>query len=104
MSTDTLNTANTTITDTVEDRALKAKHAAMWASGSYPTVVDDVVAALGGVLVDTVDIEPGQHVLDVVAGTGTSALPAARCGAHVTATTPHAEPARGRPSHAAGEA
>ena len=86
MSTDTLNTSATKITDTVEDRALKAKHAAMWASGSYRTVVDDVVAALGGILVDTLDIRPGQRVLDVAAGTGTSALPAARCGAHVTAT------------------
>ena len=83
MSTDTLNTS---ITDTAEDRALKAKHAAMWASGSYPTVVDDVVAALGGILVDAVDIQPGQRVLDVAAGTGTSALPAARRGAQVTAT------------------
>ena len=86
MSTDTLNTSNTSITDTAEDRALKAKHAAMWASGSYPTVVDDVVAALGGILVDAVDIQPGQRVLDVAAGTGTSALPAARRGAEVTAT------------------
>lgn len=86
MSTETLNTSVTKITDTVEDRALKAKHAAMWASGSYPTVVDDVVAALGGILVDTLDIRAGQHVLDVAAGTGTSALPAARFGAHVTAT------------------
>jgi 2-polyprenyl-3-methyl-5-hydroxy-6-metoxy-1,4-benzoquinol methylase len=86
VSTDTLNTHNSSITGTAEDRALKAKHAAIWASGSYPTVVDDVVAALGGVLVDIVDIQPGQHVLDVAAGTGTSALPAARRGARVTAT------------------
>jgi SAM-dependent methyltransferase len=86
VSTDTLNTSDTSITGTAEDRALKAKHAAMWASGSYPTVVDDVVGALGGVLVDTVDVQPGQHVLDVAAGTGTAALPAARRGAHVTAT------------------
>jgi ubiquinone/menaquinone biosynthesis C-methylase UbiE len=86
VSIDTFNTSDTSITDTAEDRALKAKHAAMWASGSYPTVVDDVVAALGGILVDTVDIQPGQQVLDVAAGTGTSALPAARRGAQVTAT------------------
>lgn len=86
MFTDTLNTSDTKISDTAEDRALKAKHAAMWASGSYRTVVDDVVAPLGGVLVDAVDVRPGQHVLDVAAGTGTSAVPAARRGAHVTAT------------------
>src|SRR4051794_21562797 len=74
------------ITNTPEDRALKAKHAAMWASGSYPTVVEDVVAPLGGILVDVVDVQPGQRVLDVAAGTGTSALPAARRGAEVIAT------------------
>ena len=84
--TTTINSSDTSITGTAEDRALKAKHAALWASGSYPTVVNDVVASLGGILVDTVEIQPGQRVLDVAAGTGTSALPAARLGAAVTAT------------------
>jgi SAM-dependent methyltransferase len=74
------------ITDTPEDRALKAKHAAMWASGSYRTVADEIVAPLGGILVETVDVQPGQRVLDVAAGTGTSAIPAVRRGAEVTAT------------------
>jgi SAM-dependent methyltransferase len=73
-------------TATPEDRALKAKHAAMWASGSYPTVVDEVVHTLGGILVDSLDVQPGQRVLDVAAGTGTSAIPAARRGAEVVAT------------------
>ena len=68
------------------DTALKAKHAAMWASGDYPGVADEVVGGLGTVLVDTVDVQPGQRVLDVAAGTGTSARPAARRGADVTAT------------------
>jgi ubiquinone/menaquinone biosynthesis C-methylase UbiE len=81
----------TTITDTPEDRVLKAKHAAMWASGSYPTVADEVVGALGGILVEAVDVRPGQRVLDVAAGTGTSAIPAARRGADVTATDLTAE-------------
>jgi SAM-dependent methyltransferase len=71
---------------TDEDRALKAKHAAMWASGSYPTVVDEVVHALGGILVEALDVRPEQRVLDVAAGTGTSAIPAARRGAEVVAT------------------
>jgi ubiquinone/menaquinone biosynthesis C-methylase UbiE len=82
----TTTTITPSITDTPEDRALKAKHAAMWASGSYRTVVEDVVAPLGGILVETVDVQRGQRVLDVAAGTGTSALPAARRGARVTAT------------------
>ena len=75
-----------TVTSTDEDRALKAKHAAMWASGSYPTVVEQVVHTLGGVLVEAVDVQAGQRVLDVAAGTGTSAIPSARRGAEVVAT------------------
>jgi ubiquinone/menaquinone biosynthesis C-methylase UbiE len=74
------------LTATPEDRALKAKHAAMWASGSYPTVVDEVVHTLGRTLVETIDVQAGQRVLDVAAGTGTSAIPSARRGAHVIAT------------------
>ena len=73
-------TNSTSIIDTPEDRALKAKHATMWASGSYHTVVREVVGSLGGILVDTLDIQAGQRVLDVAAGTGTAALPAARRG------------------------
>ena len=68
------------------DRALKAKHVAMWASGNYPAVADEVVGGLGGILVETVDVQAGQRVLDVAAGTGTSAISAARRGAVVTAT------------------
>jgi SAM-dependent methyltransferase len=74
------------LTATPEDRALKAKHAAMWASGSYPTVVDEVVHTLGRTLVETIDVQAGQRVLDVAAGTGTSAIPSARRGASVIAT------------------
>jgi len=69
-----------------QDRALKAKHAALWASGDYPRVADEIVGSLGGRLVEALGVRSGQHVLDVAAGTGTSAIPAARRGAHVTAT------------------
>jgi SAM-dependent methyltransferase len=79
-------TTTTPITATPEDQALKAKHAAMWASGSYRTVVDEIVEPLGGILVETVDVQPGQRVLDVAAGTGSSAIPATRRGAEVIAT------------------
>jgi SAM-dependent methyltransferase len=82
----TTTSAAAPITATAEDRALKAKHAALWASGSYQTVVDEIVGPLGRVLVETVDVRPGQRVLDVAAGTGSSALPAARRGAEVTAS------------------
>lgn len=79
-------TISTPITATEADRALKAKHAAMWASGNYSRVADEVVSSLGAVLVEAVGLTAGQRVLDVAAGTGTSAVPAARRGATVTAT------------------
>jgi ubiquinone/menaquinone biosynthesis C-methylase UbiE len=82
----TTTTTTQPITATADDRALKAKHAAMWASGSYRTVVDEIVGPLGGILVETVDVQPGQRVLDVAAGTGSSAIPATRRGAEVIAT------------------
>ncbi|MDX6324406.1 MAG: hypothetical protein QOK15_760 [Nocardioidaceae bacterium] len=82
----TTRSTEATLTAAREDRALKVKHAAMWASGDYPAVADEIVGSLGGVLVETVDVQPGQRVLDVAAGTGTSAVPAARRGAIVTAT------------------
>ena len=82
----TTSTSTTSITATEEDRALKAKHAAMWASGDYPAVAHDLVGALGGILVETLDVQPGQHVLDVAAGTGNVAIPAAEAGARVVAS------------------
>jgi ubiquinone/menaquinone biosynthesis C-methylase UbiE len=76
----------TPITATEADKTLKAKHAAMWASGDYPRVAHEIVGSLGGLLVQAAGITAGQRVLDVAAGTGTSAIPAARRGATVTAT------------------
>jgi ubiquinone/menaquinone biosynthesis C-methylase UbiE len=49
-------------------------------------VVDEIVGPLGGILVENVDIQPRHRVLDVAAGTGSSAIPAARRGAEVIAT------------------
>ncbi len=69
-----------------EDVALKAKHRAMWAMGDYPAVATEVIASLGPVLVDACGIGPGTTVLDVGAGSGNAALPAARAGATVTAS------------------
>jgi SAM-dependent methyltransferase len=68
------------------DRALKTKHRAMWAMGDYPTVVSDVVAPLGPILVDAAGIKAGDLVLDVAAGSGNAAIPAARGGARVIAS------------------
>ncbi|HET9899443.1 MAG TPA: class I SAM-dependent methyltransferase [Streptosporangiaceae bacterium] len=76
----------TTPVDTIEaDRALKARHRAMWALGDYATVANDVIPDLGKVLVDACGVKPGDNVLDVAAGSGNVAIPAALAGAKVVA-------------------
>src|SRR6478736_4545978 len=79
MTTETTTTAEAA-------RALKARHRAMWAFGDYPAVVTDLVAPLGPVLAGAVGIRPGDRVLDVAAGTGNAAIPAAEAGASVVAS------------------
>lgn len=68
------------------DSELKARHRTMWGLGNYPVVASDVIADLGPVLVDAVGIASGQRVLDIAAGSGNVAIPAARRGADVTAS------------------
>jgi SAM-dependent methyltransferase len=68
------------------DSELKAKHRAMWASGDYPSMVEAFLTPLGPRLVEACRIGAGVSVLDVAAGTGNASLPAARSGAHVTAS------------------
>lgn len=68
------------------DRALKTKHRAMWASGDYPAVAAEVIPSLGPVLVQATGIHAGQRVLDVGAGSGNAAVPAALTGATVVAS------------------
>ena len=68
------------------DRALKAKHAAMWALGDYDAVATEIIASLGPVLVEAVEVGPGDRVLDVAAGSGNASIPAARTGATVVAS------------------
>ncbi|UYM06536.1 class I SAM-dependent methyltransferase [Solicola gregarius] len=68
------------------DLDLKAKHRAMWALGDYPSVADEVIPALGTRLVEAVDVRAGDHVLDIAAGSGNSAIPAALAGATVVAS------------------
>ncbi|TLM82887.1 class I SAM-dependent methyltransferase [Pseudarthrobacter sp. NamE2] len=74
-------------TDTVEaDRALKQKHRAMWASGDYPALADEILLELGAVLVEASGITSRHRVLDVAAGSGNAAIPAAMMGARVVAS------------------
>lgn len=76
----------TTTSTTDADVALKAKHRAMWALGDYHAVATEIIPALGSVLVEATGIGPGDHVLDIAAGTGNVAIPAAASGAQVIAT------------------
>ena len=76
----------TSTIDTTTDRALKAKHRAMWALGDYPAVAIDVIPELGPTLVAATGVRVGDRVLDVAAGTGNAAVPAALTGAQVVAS------------------
>lgn len=67
------------------DQALKEKHRQMWALGDYPSVAADLVPDLGHVLASACDARPGARVLDVAAGSGNAAIPAALAGASVVA-------------------
>ena len=67
-------------------RALKARHRAMWAFCDYPAVATDLVSSLGLILVGACQVRPGDRVLDVAAGTGNAAIPAAEAGASVVAS------------------
>jgi ubiquinone/menaquinone biosynthesis C-methylase UbiE len=74
------------VSSTGSDAELKARHRAMWASGDYPSMVETFLLPLGPRLVEACAIGPGMSVLDVAAGTGNAAIPAARTGAEVTAS------------------
>ena len=75
-----------TITAVEADRALKTKHRAMWASGDYPSLATDLISTLGPILVDACGVRSGDRVLDVAAGAGNAAIPAALAGAEVVAS------------------
>jgi SAM-dependent methyltransferase len=88
MTTETTSTTDTSTTDTSTtgaDRALKARHRAMWALGDYPALAADLVSGLGPILVEACGVGAGDRVLDVAAGSGNAAIPAARAGASVVA-------------------
>ncbi|HEX5762741.1 MAG TPA: methyltransferase domain-containing protein [Solirubrobacterales bacterium] len=74
------------MTPTTANPELKAKHRAMWASGDYPSMVETFLLPLGPRLVEACGIGPGMRVLDVAAGTGNAAIPAAQRGADVVAS------------------
>jgi len=87
------------MTDTIDpitaDSALKARHRAMWAAGDYAYVATHDIPELGRVLVEATGVRRGERVLDVAAGSGNAAVPAALTGADVVASdlTPELFPA-----------
>jgi ubiquinone/menaquinone biosynthesis C-methylase UbiE len=83
---DAMGAVMSTAQDAEADRALKSKHRAMWALGDYSAVASEVVQELGPVLVEACEVGPGQRVLDVAAGSGNAAIPAALTGAEVFAS------------------
>ena len=83
------------------DRELKAKHRALWASGDYPAVAAELIPALGPELVRACGVKRGDRVLDVAAGSGNAAIPAAAAGAHRHRERPDARAVRRRPRIAA---
>lgn len=80
-----MSTTVITRPDAVAD-PVKAKHQAIWASGDYAAVASDVIPTLGPVLVEAAQVSAGDRVLDVAAGSGNAAIPAARRGASVVAS------------------
>jgi SAM-dependent methyltransferase len=64
---------------------LKAAHRATWDSGDYTDVADRFVIPVGRAAIQAANISPGTEVLDVAAGSGNPAIPAAQAGARVTA-------------------
>ena len=77
---------NDLIEDRDADRELKARHKALWSLGNYPAIAAEVIPATGPRLVEALGIHSGQRVLDVGAGSGNAAIPAARTGADVVAS------------------
>jgi SAM-dependent methyltransferase len=77
---------STTVSHVGTDRDVKDRHRALWALGDYPTVATDVIPDLGRILVEACAVGPGDSVLDVAAGSGNAAIPAALAGARVVAS------------------
>jgi len=68
------------------DRFIKSRHRAMWALGDYATLAGEVIPDLGAALVGACGVRRRMRVLDVAAGSGNAAIPAALTGASVVAS------------------
>lgn len=72
--------------DAGADRAIKARLRAIWSLGNYALVAAETISGLGPILVRAAGIRAGDRVLDIAAGAGNAAIPAAETGADVTAS------------------
>jgi SAM-dependent methyltransferase len=90
---------------TIDTQPLKDAHRRTWASGDYPLIAE-LVTDVGETVVARAGIESGTDVLDVAAGSGNAAIPAALAGARVIASdlTPELFDAGRRRAAAAGVA
>ena len=80
-------TANPVTATTVHtDRQAKAATRQAWALGDYHRFAKETVWQVGPVLVEACGVGPGQRVLDVAAGSGNTAIRAAKAGAEVVAS------------------
>jgi ubiquinone/menaquinone biosynthesis C-methylase UbiE len=69
-----------------EDPAAKAQARRLWATGDFPKVSRNTVAPVGRDLVAAAGVRTGDKVLDVGAGAGNTAIPAALAGGDVVAS------------------
>lgn len=92
------------MSDQPETIDLKAAHRFVWGLGDYHEVAVVTIPQFGPELVEACGIGPGQRVLDVAAGAGNVAIPAAKAGAEVIASdlTPELFEAGRRDAAAAG--
>lgn len=74
------------MTEAIQPSDLKLRHRRMWASGDYPSVARELIPRLGERLVAAAGVGAGDRVLDVAAGSGNAAIPAAALGARVVAS------------------
>jgi SAM-dependent methyltransferase len=63
---------------------VKAGQRRVWSAGSYPAIAK-IIAGVGELTVTRAGVQPGDELLDVAAGDGNVAVPAAAAGAKVTA-------------------
>ena len=80
-----MSTTTSATNASVDFEAIKSRQQATWSSGDY-SVIGTTLQLVGETLAETMDVVPGERVLDVAAGNGNASLAAARRGGDVTAT------------------